>query len=133
MYIPSYSDAKEGAKEFMKFMYSDEGYKIYTKELQMGLPITLDAGEIDTSDWSSFEKQMYALLQNSEQEASQFNKGAHPIFYEGGARIFANVSFCDKFSTNSVGDRRSASQVWDEILKTIENDYENNWLANIGK
>ena len=30
VFIPRYSNAKEGAKEFLKFMYSDKGYKIYT-------------------------------------------------------------------------------------------------------
>ena len=28
-FIPNYSNAKDGAKEFLKFMYSDEGYQIY--------------------------------------------------------------------------------------------------------
>lgn len=131
MFIPSYSDAKEGAKEFIKFIYSDEGYRIYTDELKMGLPTTLDNGEIDTTEWSSFAQEMYSLLQNSEQHASQYNKGAHPIFYEGGAALYAWVSFYDKFCSNNVGDRMNASEMWEEMLKTVDNYYENNWLANI--
>lgn len=133
MFIPSYSNAKEGAKEFIKFIYSDEGYKVYTDSLHIVLPLSLDKGELDISSWSDFEKAMYTLTQMSEQTATEYVMSKHPIFYEGGAVSFAGFSFISRFCTNNESDRLTASEAWDEILKAIDNEYENNWLANISK
>lgn len=133
MFIPTYSNAKEGAKEFMKFMYSDEGYEIYTDTLHISLPTTLDEGELDTSDWNAFEQAMYDLTNKAEQTATSYIKGQHPIFYTGGASAYANVSVFDKFCANNASDRLNADTAWEKIQKQVNNDYENNWLANIGE
>lgn len=39
-YIPSYSDAKKGAKLFLRFLYSDEGMKIFKENTYVDLPLT---------------------------------------------------------------------------------------------
>ena len=133
MFIPSYSNAKEGAKKFMEYMYSDEGYKVYTDSLHVTLPITLDKGTLDISSWSDFEKEMYQLTATAEQTATSYIMSKHPIFYEGGASSFARLSFVSRFCSNNSADRLSASEAWDEMLKIIDNDYDNNWMANISK
>lgn len=133
MFIPTCSDAKEGAKEFIKFMYSDEGYKIYTDSLHMLLPLSLDSGEIDATGWNTFEKGMKQCTETAEQMAYYELKGAHPIFTEGGAALFAWITYVNKFCTNNAGDRKTAEYVWALIESQIEHDYESNWLANIGK
>ena len=131
MFIPNYSNAKEGAKEFIRFLYSEEGYRIYTDALHMGLPI--ESEELDTTGWSEYEREVYGLLGKTEQIASEDIMGKHEIFSLGNARSYAGVSFISRLSANNASDRLSASEVWDEILKAVENDYENNWLANMGK
>lgn len=133
MFIPKYSNAKEGAKEFMKFMYSDEGYKVYTEALHTGLPITMSEGEVDTTDWNAYELGVYKLLADAEQTPTEYVMNKHKIFYEGGARSYAGLVFIDKFCSGNLADRLNADKAWDEMLKLIENDYENNWLANIGE
>lgn len=131
MFIPNYSNAKEGAKEFIRFLYSEEGYRIYTDALHMGLPI--ESEELDTTGWSEYEREVYGLLGKTEQIASEDIMGKHEIFSLGNARSYAGVSFISRLSANNASDRLGASEVWDEILKAVENDYENNWLANMGK
>lgn len=133
MFIPTYSDAKEGAKEFMKFMFSDEGYKVYTDTLHITLPLSMDAGEIDASQWNSFEKAMYDLTTSCEQTATRFIKSEHTIFYVGGADAYAGVNTFGKFCANNEADRLNADSAWAEIQKKVETLYENTWLANIGK
>lgn len=133
MFIPKYSDAKEGAKEFIKFMYSDAGYKVYTDSLHMLLPLNLDNGEIETTDWSTFEKEMKDCTESAEQMAYYEIKGSHPIFTEGGAALFAWIKYVNKFCANNAGDRKTAEDVWKLVESQIEHDYESNWLANIGK
>ena len=55
LFIPDYSDNIEGAKAFLEFFYSDEGYKIYTDTIHVTLPLNLSQGEIDRTGWNSFE------------------------------------------------------------------------------
>ena len=131
MWIPKYSNAKEGAKEFLKFMYSDEGYKIYSDTLHIGLPITMSEGTIDTAEWNSYEKNQYDLFSKAEQFATSYIAGKHAIFYDGGASAYAGWAYVNKFCSNNVSDRQNASQAWKSIMDRINNDYENNWMANI--
>ena len=133
MFVPTYSNAKEGAKEFIKFIYSDEGYKIYTDTLHMPLPISLDSGETDISKWNDFEKAQAYLVETSEQTATSYIKGQHKIFYLGGASDYAGLHLFDKFCANNATDRLNATQAWEKLIDKIESSYENAWLANIGE
>lgn len=133
MFIPKYSNAKEGAKEFIKYMYSDEGYKIYADTLHAALPLSLCEGEIDTSGWNTFEKQMYNLLDKSEQIASGYIKDQHDIFLLGGAGKYAGVNFISQFCAGNESDRRNAASAWEDVLKQVDKKYEGTWLKNIGE
>lgn len=131
MFIPNYSNAKEGAKEFIKFLYSDEGYKVYADTLHLGLPLQMSEGELDTSKWNEFEKSQYNMFSEATQIATEYIMGKHKIFYDGGARSFADYQYVNKFCSNNVADLQSASEAWASIVERINNDYENNWMANI--
>ena len=131
MWIPKYSNAKEGAKKFIQFMYSDEGYKIYANSLHIALPVALSEGTLDTTDWNSYEQNQFDLFSKAEQFATNYIAGKHAIFYDGGASSFAGWAYVNKFCSNNVSDRQNASQAWKSIMERINNDYENNWMANI--
>ena len=130
-FIPSYSNAKEGAKEFLKFLYSDKGIKIYSDALHMILPINLSDGELDTSKWSNFEKCQYELYKSTEQFVTKDSSSKHKIFTYGSAQSLASYEYINRLSTNNVTDRQSAKEIWESVLKKIDTDYENNWLQNI--
>ncbi len=131
VFIPSYSNAKEGAKEFLKFLYSDEGQKIYNDTLHLVLPMDLDAGEVDTSKWNGFEINQYELYKVTEQFVTKETSGKHKIYSDGGAGSFANYEYINRLCTNNVTDRQNADEVWASILAQIDANYENNWLQNI--
>lgn len=129
-FIPSYSDAIDGAKEFLKYFYSDEGQKIFVDHLHYTLPIELSQGEIDKSDWNGFEKEMDSVFQSAEVYVSQSMKSKHDIFINGGATPYAGYKFVAYFCSSNVEDRVTADEAWDEILKKIDGDYDG-WLSNI--
>lgn len=133
MFIPKYSNAKEGAKEFVKFLYSDEGYKVYADTLHITLPTALDSGELDTSDWNSFEKTMYKLSNSMEQNATSYLKSKHPIFWVGGAAEYGASGVFGKFCANNEKDRLNAETAWKQVLKEIDTYYETSWVANLGE
>lgn len=130
-FIPNYSNAKEGAKEFLKFMYSDKGIKVYTDSLNLMLPINPDEGEIDTSKWNGFEKNQYELYQMTQQFVTKELSSKHRIFSDGGAESFASYEYINRLCTSNATDRQSAKEIWEAVLKKIDTDYDNNWLQNI--
>lgn len=132
-YIPKYSNAKEGAKEFLRYMYSDEGYKIYMDALHIKMPLNLSEGEIDTSTWNDFEKQQLELFNKTECVITDSIKSKHRLFTDGGASPYANqrVLFVGKMCTRNEADRKNANEIWELIKATIEDHYDSDWLENI--
>lgn len=129
-FIPSYSDAVEGAKEFLKFYYSDEGQKIFMDHLHYSLPLKLSEGEVDRSSWNGFEVAMDDVFQNAGTSISRYMKSRHDIFIHGGARPYASYNFVTYFCASNAADRVTADEAWDEIVKKIDGNY-TSWLANI--
>lgn len=133
-FIPKYSSQIEGAKLFLKYLYSDEGYKIYADTLQQTLPLTLDQGELDDSDWMEINKGQAHIFETSDQFISMYNAGKHKIFSEGGAKWKSlATTYVDKFSSSSQGDRMTAEDAWKDTVQYAIDNYETSWLANIKK
>lgn len=129
-FIPKYSDAIEGAKEFLKFYYSDEGYKIFTETLHVSLPLSFCEGEVSTEGWSQFELDMDNMFTKAEYTINNCPMTKHDIFVNGGASAYAYYSFVEYFSANNPSDRVNADQAWEEMLKLINANWEQ-WAANI--
>ena len=130
-FIPNYSNAKEGAKEFLKFLYSDEGIEVYNNTLHLIMPINMDKGDVDTGKWSDFEKNQYEIYKLTEQFVTKEVSGKHRIFSDGGAQSYASYEYINRLTTNNSTDRQSAEEIWKAVLEKIDTDYENNWLQNI--
>jgi ABC-type glycerol-3-phosphate transport system substrate-binding protein len=132
-YIPTYSNAKEGAKEFLKFFYSDEGYQIYLDSLNIKMPFSLSEGEIDTSKWNSFLQNQAELMDSVEYviAASMMNK--HAIFAYGGADSFGtkNYNFHALMCSTNETDRINAEKAWQHISNLINDKYDNDWMKNV--
>lgn len=130
-YIPAYSNAKEGAKEFLKYLYSDEGYTIFSDALHIAMPLTLSEGLLKTDDWNSYEKNQYDMLNKAEHCVTNHIMSKHPIFKYGGADAFANTEYINLFSATNEKDRITADKAWETIANKVNDNYENNWLKNI--
>lgn len=131
-YIPTYSNAKDGAKKFLQFLYSDEGYKIYVDTLHMVMPLSFCDVEVDTASWTSYEQTQYKLLAEATAHVSRYSSGQHAIFTDGGASTFpTNYSFLPKMCSKNSDDRKSADEVWADIMAFTKDNFENTWLANI--
>lgn len=129
-FIPTYSDAKEGAMEFLKFYYSDEGYEIYANTTKVKLPMDLSEGTLDTSEWNIFETQINGMLDTAMYTVSNTNRNTHPIFIAGGAPVSIKSEYVARFCTNNAIDRMTADDVWDDMVQYVEKNYDN-WMANI--
>ncbi len=130
-YIPTYSNAKEGAKEFLKYLYSDEGYKIFADTLHIEIPFSLSEGTIDTSKWNPFEQNQAELIATSETMLCNLMMDKHNLFIDGGAEPFVNHLIVNGMCAQSQKDRHSADEAWEKITGLIKDRYDNMWMANI--
>jgi len=131
-FIPKYSDAIDGAKEFLKFLCSDKGMEIYMKHTHMSMPLEFSDGrEIDTTGWNQLEIESDKVLRDTVYYATNTMMNRHPIFRVGGATSYVGVSVPAMMYTKNPADRMSAEDVWTEMMRILEMKYENDWLFNI--
>jgi len=130
--IPQYSENVEGAKLFLSFLYSDEGYRTYVKSLKTPMPMTLsDGSQLDTSDWNAFQKSQVTLLEEAVAMPCYYVASRHDIFKAGGATKYADVPYVSRLCASNKADRKSADAIWEEMIAKVNDEYENKWLANI--
>lgn len=135
-YIPNYSTSKEGAKQFLSFLYSDEGYSIYTDTLKVPMPLELsDGSSIDTKDWNTFQKSQVELLEDAVQMPNAYSASRHRIFIDGGVggglATVVGENYVSAFCATNPEDRKTVDQLWDKVVQKVNDNYEKVWLENI--
>lgn len=117
--IPNYSNAKDGAKLFLQFLYSDELIHDYSNIVHMSFCATPTDKEVDTSSWNKWEKDVYEL----QSSAIPMTKYERKTPFAKQIEFFANIDMWTKFSAQNAADRMSADQFWAQMKKV----YEENW------
>ncbi len=128
IFIPAYSKHLDEAKDFLKFLVSDEALKICLREMGIAMPYNfqLDKNGKDSELWldmSEFSQAQYELLQDT---TSLLLDGSHPL------RYMANVTSFNKFSSPikemaSGGVQKSALQIWTEEYNYAKDNW-SEWL-----
>ncbi len=124
MFIPNYAVAKEGAKEFLKYFYSDENLIQYWDATRMPMPLTLsDDSKPDMTGWNAWEIQQMEYM-NSVIPLFERPVKTSKIFTTGGANpyAFAHVPFINLFTAQS--NRQGAQTCWSRI----KNHHDANWI-----
>lgn len=130
-FIPTYSNAKDGAKAFLEFLYSDEGLKTYAKAVSVPLPLELSDGTtVDMSAMNDFQKSQFEMLAESVATPTYDNAGKHRIFIDGGAKSFAGLNYITYLCASNPSDRKTVNQIWDEMMQTVDDNYDT-WVADI--
>lgn len=127
--IPTYSNAKTAAKEFIKYFYSDENLKVYWDTTQLPLPVHYSNGNgPDMTGWDewSVRQQTFATTATP---LYTIQRTASPIFTAGSARPYANINVVSKFTANNAADRQDTAGVWNSIV-TYHNSNWNKYVTN---
>ncbi len=126
--IPVYATAKELAKEFLKFMLSDEGYRIYF-DATMGnqLPIKYDL-ENDEERWNSmsaFAKSRYeTTIANPDYENLMTTYGTTPLTTLGGLALWVGEGqYAEEYFATR--DKKHYKTPYELYI----NEYENEWTV----
>ena len=119
--IPNYSNAKVAAKEFLKFMYSDQMIHEYSDIVHMWFPATPTDKPVDTSSWNDWEKDVYKIQKSAIQLTKYVVQS--PMVQQCGLFIDPWAYF----SARNVKDRLTADQLWAKM----QENYEENWERNL--
>ncbi len=111
--IPNYATAKEGAKKFVKFYFSDKAQKIFNDSVHIALPLSYDnsANEPNVSAWNDFEKDMYDYSSNLTMLGNALGKRSL-LFTTGGLSNYPAINDSEKMIIN------------DSIIKVLTGGYE---------
>lgn len=132
-FIPKYSNAIDGAKDFLKYLYSDEGMTVYWNASKASQIYSLSGGrKPDMTGWSDWQKSAQERVYNTT-SFFEYTPNISPIFYKGGATPYANgaIYITDAFATKSSTDRKTAEQVWD-IIKGYHNSTWDRYVSMAG-
>ena len=84
--IPAYSNAIDVAKDFIKYMFSDEGLHIFLKYANGFMPYKLELTDEEYSALSPFAKSTYDLGKTATMIAMDYTKS--PIFYRNNLQLY---------------------------------------------
>ena len=123
MIIPKYASAKDAAKLFVQYFYSDENLKMYHRVTHMTLPLKYsDSSDVDTTGWKDWEiQQLY--FTNKCNTFFDTSRKSSKVFTSGGCSHFANINFIALFSSQNKNDRKSSDEVWEMMC----NIFRSNW------
>ncbi len=128
--IPNYATAKEGAKKFVAFYYSDEAQKIMNNTTHITLPLNFDKAENEpnTESWLPFESTM-AEFAKKYTTVGRVESRRSIMFSQGGLMEYGGVNFVNAMSQQS--GAMSADAVWNSIMGTFDKNW-NTYLSNAG-
>lgn len=128
VYIPSFATAKEAAKDFLIFLYSDEGIRINALNSRGNdMPFTFDWSAV-RNELSTFENSKLDVLKSTTTYA--FNADNHPMRYRGGVTSFKIYTPVEaNFNVSSVMDYIDPQTIFidnfsefQRLWKTMVND-----------
>lgn len=119
--IPSYANGKDLAKDFLKFVYSDTGLKIFAESQKCFMAVDFDSqsvkDSISTASWSNFSKSVYEISKdNSDYVPQNLN---HPLYFRTGLQeVFPDLP-PEKCFTSA--DKKTVTEFldyeWTELMK----------------
>jgi ABC-type glycerol-3-phosphate transport system substrate-binding protein len=129
MIIPKYAVAKEGAKKFIQYFYSDENIKMYHNVTHMTIPIQYsDGSAVDTTGWRDWEIQQQKFTDKNMTFFDQ-NANTSKLFTAGGCQFYGGVDFISAFCNPDSGQRLSSEKAWNQMVAIWDANW-NNYKSN---
>ncbi len=124
VFIPRYSTAIDGAKEFLKYMYSDAGAKVWMETQHGPFAVSLDDPSlVDTSGWDDWDKSISDVLADAT-FTMQGTLNQSKVFSENGRDMYANTNIITRLTVNNPDDRMDADKLWKAMRKIIDDNWE---------
>ena len=131
--VPSYSNAKELAKEFIRFMASDEAQKIYYEETGSLLPFENSEVVLGNQEYldemTTFARSKFDLMEDSINVTTMYYYD--PLFYQAGMRPFNQNVWPDPIIGGVGDDAVTAAQYFQNEYNYVRDRWDT-YLTNAG-
>ena len=118
VFIPEYSDAIEGSKEFLKYFYSDEGIAEFMKATKLPSSAKLsDASKFDTSSLDNWSKIQFNYADEISAVTNTITKSK--LFINSTVDQFASIPYAQVLCAKNSKDKKTADELWDLIIAEI--------------
>lgn len=123
IYIPAFATAKENAKDFLKFFYSDEGVKIFADATNgQNLPVEYDWSTL--KNVSTFYQSKFEVVNSTEVYVGEYD--VYPAVFLGGLTSFPEyLPFESKFNVSSKNDYIDPDTVFIHNYNAIQRSWDN--------
>ncbi len=132
--IPSYANAKKLAKDFIRFMASDEAQKIYFEETGSLLPFKNSNVVLDNKQYmdglTTFGRSKFDLMTDSVNITTMYYYD--PLFYKAGMRPFNKIVWPDPAIGGVGGDAVSAVTFFQNEYNYVKDRWDDYYLVNAG-
>lgn len=128
VFIPDYSPAKEGAKEFLRYFYSDKGTLEFYKATKLPTSVRLaDSSLYDISALPAWNRQQFDYADTLTALTNVMVKS--PVFINHSLNQFANLSFSAEMCRDSE-TKKNHAELWNSMCALIEEKW-NDWTKNL--
>lgn len=127
-----YTNSPVASKAFLEYYFSEVGLSAYVNTLHQLPSASLSEGtEVDRSDWSAFENDLYSISQNQIVVHDGGLNKEKLFSMNGQLNPYANISFLNSLSATKPSDVMSASALWENVIEEIEGKW-TAWMWNAG-
>ena len=129
--IPAYGDAKDVAKLFVQFLYSEEGCRIVRDNAYALVPVTCDSYEV--SEPTKFLESVVKTFDEGNATAIFMNKNNSAVRATSGMLEFNYSSFClpNTFKSMMMDKTITAQYIYETELKYVKENWPN-WVTYAG-
>ncbi len=122
IFVPTYSNAKEASKSFLKYFFKDSSILTYMNDLHLPSNVRLDNPSLyDGNSDSTWAKTLFAM---AEKEGLMARASRSSVLRDHGVNAFAGVQTAQSFLASNKNDRKNADQVWEEFLAVVDEGWE---------
>lgn len=122
VFIPEYSNAIDGAKEFLKYLYSDEGIATYMKVTSLPGSARLDNESLySTASLDDWHKRQHELAGEVTALTEKLTKSF--IFTNNSMNQFASVPYAQALCAQNQKDKKTADELWAQITSKINKNW----------
>lgn len=129
--IPAYGDAKEIAKLFVQFLYSEDGCRIVRDNAYALVPVTCESYEV--SEPTNFLESVVKIFDGGNATAIFMNKNNSVVRATSGMLDFNYSSYClpNTFKSMMMDESITAQYIYETELKYVKDNWAN-WVAYAG-
>ena len=122
VFVPNYSNGIDGAKEFLRYFYSDAGMLNYMNSTHLPGPVHLtEESKFDQSVLSDWNKASFELSETMTPLVTKMDRSE--LFKNLGINQFANLVTAQALSARNPKDRKNADQLWQSFVAKVNENW----------